>query len=493
MGVTLLPYQPIQFIEDSQPCKNSDNRFYAQLMQEDDDMCVQWKQTPRASTEHIYGDLQTDVVINGNFTGNADDWTLEAGWAYGSNAITHTPGAANLAYQVMPAFIATNSFIVTFTVSGRTAGTVRCVLGVGAGGTQGTIRSTNATFTETLSFGDAPVDNVFSFEPDAAFDGTIDSVIVMGVPNSGSETWTSDGLTTYTHITGTQPLTTIGYGVTAGYYAIEVVVTDMTAGSFTIEVDGETAAAITGNGTHRRYYLTTASGDGEISFIPTTDFNGSIAIDFVLDEYLTNFKAYLIQSSVRKTDKYDLVYEEDFMTWCFTISDLELSGNAIDYGLYSVTLQYIDGVIDQEFTSINLICYAQEHECTYVVDGDCNPYHAFGFYWDTFHMVQRLRVLRIAPKYPGENQFSFSSTGALRSNYTQTQKIWTCWFDKVDENTHDCIRIQLKCDDFTIDDIEYFCPQEDYTPDWGDRMRRNLSESMVDLQKKTDVLFNRNC
>jgi hypothetical protein len=67
---------------------------------------------------------------------------------------------------------ASTSYDVTFTVSGRTAGSVTCVLGSQAG----TARSTNATFNESITANGTS----FIFRADADFDGTISAISAIG-------------------------------------------------------------------------------------------------------------------------------------------------------------------------------------------------------------------------------------------------------------------------------------------------------------------------
>ena len=33
----------------------------------------------------------SELITNGSFTGNANSWTLNGGWAYGTNKVTFTP------------------------------------------------------------------------------------------------------------------------------------------------------------------------------------------------------------------------------------------------------------------------------------------------------------------------------------------------------------------------------------------------------------------
>lgn len=117
--------------------------------------------------------LAPNVVINGTFTGNADGWTLAAGWAYGTNAITHTSGGGVGTVVPTPALtiVASTQYQVTYTISGVTTGSVT----VSIGGTNGTSRSTNGTFTEVITSTNT---GNLTFTPVTTFNGTIDDIEV---------------------------------------------------------------------------------------------------------------------------------------------------------------------------------------------------------------------------------------------------------------------------------------------------------------------------
>jgi hypothetical protein len=115
----------------------------------------------------------SEIATNGAFATDSD-WTKGTGWTIGSGTATHAAGTASELSQDITASQGTG-YYVTFTVSGRTAGSVT----VDVGGTSGTARSTNATFTETIHGGSADTEIAFSATSD--FDGSIDDVSVKNV------------------------------------------------------------------------------------------------------------------------------------------------------------------------------------------------------------------------------------------------------------------------------------------------------------------------
>ena len=120
--------------------------------------------------------LAPEMVVNGSFTGNADFWTLGAGWSYGTNNVTHTSGTATVVPNPALSIVASTMYQVTYTMSGRTVGSVT----VSIGGTNGTARSSNATFTEVLT---TTTTANLTFTPTTDFDGAIDDISVRYVAN----------------------------------------------------------------------------------------------------------------------------------------------------------------------------------------------------------------------------------------------------------------------------------------------------------------------
>lgn len=122
--------------------------------------------------------LGPNMVINGTFTGNADGWTLGSGWSYGTNKVTHAAAGGTATVTPTPALTIVTSTLyeVTYTVSGVTAGSVTMQIG----GTNGSARSTNGTFTEVITT--VSTANL-TFTPTTDFDGSIDDISVRYAAN----------------------------------------------------------------------------------------------------------------------------------------------------------------------------------------------------------------------------------------------------------------------------------------------------------------------
>ena len=125
----------------------------------------------RLSPEQEHLRSATELITNGNFTGDADGWTLGAGWTYGTNAVDRAAAAATDLEQDFSGTVGTE-YRVIFTISNYVAGTLTPYIGTAAG----TAVSADGTYTQTIT---AAGSGVLKFTPDASFDGTIDSISVL--------------------------------------------------------------------------------------------------------------------------------------------------------------------------------------------------------------------------------------------------------------------------------------------------------------------------
>lgn len=169
-------------------------------------------------------ELGSDVVTNGSFTGNANGWTLGAGWAYGANKVTRTPGSpTNLTQSGLP-IVEGHLYKITVVVSGITAGTLDITLGDGETFTTGD--------NETAINYDRPGDTgELVLTPSADFDGSVESVSVEELLGTGQ--FGSVGI-------GKTPSENRGIDIeftgSGGVRAVRADVTDLTVGGSDIEM-----------------------------------------------------------------------------------------------------------------------------------------------------------------------------------------------------------------------------------------------------------------
>ncbi len=639
MALSFIPNQPILFTSDDQPCKNSDPKQYAQLLQQDDTLCVQLRNNP--CDPQLFDCADDNLVVNGDFV-DGSSWTAGAGWTIAGGKATHTAGSTNLLfqtiggamvivqyykvtytisgrtagtayvrlgdgvgstqgtvrstndtfvetlyfndaeqriqfecssdfdgsiedvvmwnlttpclrcsetaidiiqngsfasganwtttsgwtiatgvashagagtttlYQLLPALFIGNTYTVVFTISGYVSGTVRCQLGDGAGATQGTIRSANGTYTEDLQFFDT--DEIFQFVPATTFVGNIDNVAVYDQNGQciAEGDWVL-GSTGYTHTIGntlTIQTNSVPLVIANSTYQVKVTITGMTAGTLQLGWRWDTdnsnnlfGTDISGNGTYTFY--TTPAQDSELTFMPSSDFDGTIitsSIEVTEMNYAHTIKLLdqdgnVASETINDSTDNPITYTDDYLTWCAdwsTIESFDVPGTMIDSGCYYIRV--LDACASVNYDSTTLVSYLKTgtHDCTVMVEAECNDYGlGFNFTGD-FKLYQRLAILRISPKYPTEQDTYLYSTGRHKRTFAQSQKIWTMWVRKIDEWAHDALRTQLICDTLLIDGVEYFCPSDSYEPEWQENMNQNLAPVRIDLQKIQDVIFNKN-
>lgn len=90
------------------------------------------------------------IAGRGAFTGAATGWTLGAGWAYGTNNIAKSTGGSGTAADDTFAAVSGRVYDVTYTIAGWSAAANRGVK-VTCGGVDGTTRTANGTYTDTIT------------------------------------------------------------------------------------------------------------------------------------------------------------------------------------------------------------------------------------------------------------------------------------------------------------------------------------------------------
>lgn len=116
------------------------------------------------------------MVTNGTFASDTS-WTKGTGWTIGSGVATSDASqtADSDLSQTCPAtLIQGRSYTVSFTVTSYTAGNVTAVIG----GTEGTDRSSAATFTETIIAGST---QTIALRADADFSGSVDNFTITPI------------------------------------------------------------------------------------------------------------------------------------------------------------------------------------------------------------------------------------------------------------------------------------------------------------------------
>lgn len=127
--------------------------------------------------ELLHG-TESDAVTNGDFaTGDLTGWA-GAGWAYNAGLpkkALHSSGTTALSQTVSPALIVNDTYLLTFTITSCTAGSVT----PGLGGVSGNARSANGTYTEYLT---PTAATTLTFTPTTGFDGGVSGITLYRLP-----------------------------------------------------------------------------------------------------------------------------------------------------------------------------------------------------------------------------------------------------------------------------------------------------------------------
>ena len=113
-----------------------------------------------------------ESIVNGDFATDTD-WTKGTGWTISGGTANKAAGVGSDLEQDISSDDG-KLYVLTYDISGRTAGTITPDIG----GTNGVARSENGSFEEQII--GAAVDTFFRLETDSSFDGSIDNVSVRG-------------------------------------------------------------------------------------------------------------------------------------------------------------------------------------------------------------------------------------------------------------------------------------------------------------------------
>ncbi len=123
-----------------------------------------------------------ELITNGGFDGNANGWTLQSGWTYGSNHLIGTAAYNDRAYQTIDP-VPDGAYLLTLDVtvaSGSFVAFLDNAFPFGSGTTVQLGNPITATGSYSVSVGvnafGADAFRYFSFFANAAFTGTIDNV-----------------------------------------------------------------------------------------------------------------------------------------------------------------------------------------------------------------------------------------------------------------------------------------------------------------------------
>lgn len=549
MGAVNIPNQPIQFAVNSvsqlNGCLNNDQRAYAPLMQDTDQMQVQLINTPCSTFLGCDWSSYPDQVDEGELSqtllgGVWFEWNTTTGtnlgiptsWTQSSNGASNPTASNNIALaQTLPG-TGGDVFLISF---------------------EATFNSASVSFragflnTATNAYNDAQLDNIFVpfnetnidgrfcvivqsigatptlvFRDFALNDVTINNVVaynltanglcfVPNTPISSANFWqyveSVNGFQLMFYNASNNNITTSSSLVLNNHYKITFSIMNSTDGEIYVNNSGGTFYTANGNGDYTVYYTHNVA-TGAISFTSNSLFDG-IIYDIVIEEMCYDHTFEVLDSDLNPISQaydasdltYPITYYQDRLVWKFQLNNLTDPDGyplVIENGCYY--LRVTDCCASEQTVSTTFINYSTTGwDCSFLVEGN-NDGFAFGFFFSdpstatTFKLVQRLRVLQFNPVYPAVSEEYLFSNGGRSRSFAQSSKIRTAWFDYVDELTHDVIRLQILSDDLTINGAQYFCVAEDYEPEWGQNGRYNLAQSRVNLIDVNEpTLYNKSC
>jgi hypothetical protein len=522
------------------------------LVQHSDYIYAQVKMNP-CGDDFICGQpvLGPELILNGNFATNLDNWTVDAGWAWSAAQACATNGQ-NIGQTIGAGLIDGNSYMVAFTITNYVSNDLSFSLG----GTTSGPYNANGTYSVIVVAGASDEDLIFGGS--GTFNGCIVNVSLREMPECWNSSFPGDDPFTYTPdgicVTGTGNLFTDTLTNTPGYYVASFTISNYTSGTIQVSgacIDTWVGGPFSSNGEKFAYGVFAAPGVLCFEFKVT---NGTFDTD--LSDWnagsgwawdITNggeavfdrnagtgslsqaFSVSDINVCARIT-VYDIVGSGAFVRLTLrnaannVVTDLDITapgvyticglGNQIavepsnttgmgvevdNIGIFQIT--DCADCSPYDYCS-NCIKFAESFDtCVLLVESYNNENGSWGFVWNNaagtniFKLSHRLPSKLWHPLYPEEsNDYTFSD-GKTSDTFAQSDKVWTLGIDPESERTHDVIRLQKRSDHFVITDInesrEFWAEKGDYNPDWPDGGCK--APVNINVKLKTSTLFNNLC
>lgn len=526
MPIEFIPNQPVLFESplEAQACLNNDNRVYAQPVNDSDQTCIQVKITP--CNEDI--GCEPDMYWYENPGTILFTWMESGGWTTPVGnipAYDGTGGVVGSIYQDFSgALIPGAVYQIFFTISsvtGNASVTIRLGLSV-------TTESYSApgTYYVYLIAQDANDELEIIMNPAATTAGDTMEFSDIGILQS-TDCWLdglSAGYPSWSYVADSDYLTYFNgkfcaVDVTAGtltnnnayttdniYHSVSLRITNCTAGGLSVTLGGTLLGTTSGNGTFKFYGIPT-DASGDLIFAKVDSFDG--CVDQVhVDEY---FETATLELELVDLDGNEVTvaplnpdFYQDRAIWCFPFNDLSFGTEGLPCDIYKFKITDANCGEPATYTSISMFAYKFEGwPCTVQMKATCDG-DAFGFIFDDdagtniFSLVHRIRMLQFNPTYPAKAEEYLTSAGSNLRSYGESAKVREAWIDRVDEATHDVIRLQLLSDTLQLDmgsgPETYFAPAQDYEPEWAANGKYNLAQVRFDLIKASETSkFNRYC
>lgn len=341
MAIEIIHNQPVLFRPSGwvEPCPCDDCED-CMTVQDNDYVYFQLIMNP-CGDELICGQpvIGPELLTNGNFTTNLDDWTTVT-WTWSSGKACNT-GGGNIGQVIAGNLVDGDSYQVSFTISDYVAGDLTPALG----GTSGSPYTANGDYSVVIVAG--AIDEALIFSASVDFEGCLDNVSLRKLPDCWTEEYAGDSPFIYSEdgvcVNGTGNLFTDALANNPGYFVASFTISNYVSG--TVQVSGACTDTWVGgpfssNGEKFAYGVFAATG-GVLCF-EFTDFIGCIS-----DVHLNTLFIPQISIINKDTNAQSLILNDGIyftisgnsITWKFKMSDLEL-----DHGCYMFCVTDICGV-----------------------------------------------------------------------------------------------------------------------------------------------------
>lgn len=342
MAIEIIPNQPVLFrpsgwVEPC-PCENCDD---CMIVQDEDYVYFQFIMNP-CGDDLMCGQpvIGPELITNGEFETNLDDWTVDAGWAWSAGAACATDGQ-NIGQTIAAGLVDGELYVVAFTISNYSSGDLSFSLG----GTVSGPYNANGTYSVVIAAGAADEDIIFGGA--GTFNGCIDNVSVRAFPECWNEEYADDSPFIYGDdsvcVSGTGNLFTDALANNPGYFVASFTISNYVSG--TVQVSGACTDTWVGspfstNGEKFAYGVFAATGG--VLCLEFTDFIGCISDIELHPLFLPQVSIINTATNAQSLILNDGIYftiSGNSITWKFKMSDLGL-----DHGCYTFCVTDTCGV-----------------------------------------------------------------------------------------------------------------------------------------------------
>lgn len=508
MGLTYKNNAPVKFItgnyvgHNDRTCHTDQFRF-CQYVERADTTLYQVAVTANSA----------DLVTDGGFVAACGvNWTCGTDWNIAAGVASKIPGGAANSLTQSLCIMSGRKYVVQFTITAITAGTLSVFLGTAAIGTFTTIGIKTIFVQPTVALSNT----LIAFTDIAGtLNASIDSVIVTEISQIGYEIETDDGVSIFTDIAAGTPTYFENTGQISvdwtqapvdGCYVVcnhdssdyreqvcngDFQVTDFWTLSGAWAIAGGVlgiAGGGAGDDAIQTFLHPLIGGRCYTITFDTTNFAGGV-LDILID---TLGSVGTVSANGAQSFNIDLTGLGNQTTLEF---EDQVGGLSIDIDNVSILMQTIcfqeDAcsecyVLAEDFDDINI--------CTQLLTWTNND-NAFGFEYENLSFTQSLRHPSELwkPNYTLDQIDHLDSAGTSTILRAQSFKVSDLDMDFMPEYLHDALRLGIRHDTFNIDGSQHFALAQDYDPDWGAGRDTEVATVIIPVMATTEDNTNENC